>query len=46
MQNCTLVYFERKAKEVSNSYKEHITDTKKEEINYVKNILDKGYKHD
>jgi len=46
MQNCTLVLFEQKAKEASDSYKEHITDTKRGETNYAKNILDKGYKHD
>jgi predicted 3-demethylubiquinone-9 3-methyltransferase (glyoxalase superfamily) len=46
MQNCALVHFEQKAKEASDSYKEHITDTKKDEINYAKNILDKEYKHD
>ena len=46
MQNCTLVHFEQKAKEASDSYKEHITDTKKGETNCAKNILDKGYKHD
>jgi hypothetical protein len=29
MQNYTPVHFEQKAKEASDSYKEHITDTKK-----------------
>jgi len=46
MQICTLVHFEQKAKEASDGYKEHITDTKKGETNYAKYILDKGYKHD
>ena len=36
MQNCTLVHFEQTAKKASDSYKEHITDTKKGEINYAK----------
>jgi hypothetical protein len=46
MQNCTIVHFEQKAKETSDSYKEHITDTKSWEKNYAKNIFDKWYKHD